>query len=234
MRSPEIPSSRTGSNAWPSVSVGRVKARSSGLSPTHEAFSGSMCHVSRLRPQREAVRQRFWFEQRRVEGDRTRTAKPPASGVARVRARSDRRVLVGAVASQLLSAALVHAQTTLGDLTQAGAQRLSPQRFDEEVVQRTLRGRLDTGMLVEMLYATSGQLQGVGRAGPAEWSVQVLGSWSAGDNGTICTRMTLDGPTIRAMLPRRCEYWFRLDERYFVSSSATDPRARVAVRTIPR
>jgi hypothetical protein len=134
----------------------------------------------------------------------------------------------------LLASALACAQTTLGDLVQSGAQRLSPQRFEEEVVQRTLRGRIDTGMLVEVLYASSGQLQGIGLAGPAEWSVQVLGSWSTGDNGTICTRMTLDGPTIRAMLPRRCEFWFKLDDRYFVSSSDSDARARVAVRTALR
>jgi hypothetical protein len=132
------------------------------------------------------------------------------------------------------AASLAHAQTTLGDLLQAGAQRVTPQRFDEEVVQRTLRGRLDTGMLVEMMYAASGQLQGIGLAAGAEWSVQVLGSWSAGDNGTICTRMTLDGPTIRAMFPRACQYWFKLDERYFVSNSESDQRARVTVRTLLR
>jgi hypothetical protein len=136
----------------------------------------------------------------------------------------------------LLASTQAIAQTRLGELLDAGAKRLSAEEFRQQIVQRPLQARLDSGMSAELLFASNGSLEGAGSGGPysyaAEWAVQVRGTWAFGDDGTVCTTVMLEGPTIRANFPRRCRYWFRLGNRYYVADSASDRSARILSRTL--
>lgn len=136
----------------------------------------------------------------------------------------------------LLASALVAAQTRLGDLLDAGAQRLGAERFRKEIVQRTVLGPLEPGVTAEVVYSPQGTIEGAGAGGAfsysAEWAVQVRGTWSVGDNDSICVTFVLDGPTIRANFRRRCQFWFSLNDRYFVSEATSDRAARLLPRTV--
>jgi hypothetical protein len=54
----------------------------------------------------------------------------------------------------------------------------------------------------------------------------------------LCDQITpllperLGTPAASATLPRRCQYWFKVGDRYFLSDSDTDRQARVFARTI--
>jgi hypothetical protein len=126
------------------------------------------------------------------------------------------------------------AQTTVGDILDDGAKRLSGEDFRQEVLQRPLQATLDPSITAEIVYTAKGSVEGAGSAGRArfgaEWSVDVRGGWTIDGDEKICTRIVLDGPTIRANYPPRCQYWFRHRDRFYVSPSK-DRHARVLPRT---
>src|SRR2546425_361634 len=62
----------------------------------------------------------------------------------------------------LLWAPLAAAQSNLGALLDAGAKRLSPEAFKEEVVQRVIVGLTGAGGEIEVMYARTGVIQGIG------------------------------------------------------------------------
>jgi hypothetical protein len=140
----------------------------------------------------------------------------------------------------MLWAPLAAAQNTLGALLDAGAKKLSPQEFREEVVQRVIAGPTATGGRLELVYADSGVIAGTGNYRDAtslfNYS-QISGEWTI-DEGRICTSMRLGpGPGVPTtymgmILPPRCQFWFKYDEAYFLSDSDSDRSAKVLRRTL--
>ena len=136
----------------------------------------------------------------------------------------------------LLFASLAGAQNNLGALLDAGAKRLSPEEFKQDVVQRVLVGPTAAGTNLEIMYATSAVISGRGTnylTGAAP--VEVAGEWKIDDSGKICTSMRLMGPTFgtqEVTLPPRCQFWFRHNGQYFISDSDSDRSMRVFRRTL--
>lgn len=62
----------------------------------------------------------------------------------------------------LLSTPVAQGQTNLGELLDAGANRLSAEQFKREVVQRTIVGRTPSGAIIEIMYAANGTIDGLG------------------------------------------------------------------------
>ena len=137
----------------------------------------------------------------------------------------------------LLWAAHAAAQSTLGELLDAGATKLSPEVFKEEVVQRMITGPTGSGGTVEVMYAKSGVIAGRGQA-PAFQQSPILGStiggeWKINEEGKICASMRiLQAAAGPAEFPHRCQYWYKLGEQYYLSESDSDRHARVLRRTL--
>jgi hypothetical protein len=134
---------------------------------------------------------------------------------------------------------LAVAQGNLGELLDAGAKRLSPEEFKQEVVQRVIVGPTASGGSIEVMYAGTGVIQGSGydKVYEAVRLVPVSGEWTTDDNGRICTSMRISGGAgwggVQGVtLPPRCQFWYRHDRDFFVSDSDSDRRARVLRRTI--
>jgi len=136
---------------------------------------------------------------------------------------------LGFVAALLSSVAA--AQSTLGDLLDAGATRLSADAFKEEVVQHTIVGPTSTGGTMEVMYVSNGSIQGKGTA-PMNPQFPILGAvrgeWKIDDADRVCAAMVMSG----TVLPPRCQYWFKLGDAYFISDSDSDRRTKVLQRTI--
>ena len=138
----------------------------------------------------------------------------------------------------VLWAPLAQSQNTLGELLDAGARKLTPEEFKQELVQRMIEGPTPAGGEVEVMYASTGAIQGLGKA-LATWPTRnapVSGEWKSDAGGRICTAMRIGGGTglgsTGLELPTRCQYWYKLDQRYFFSDSDTDRSMRVFRRTL--
>jgi hypothetical protein len=132
------------------------------------------------------------------------------------------------------------AQSTFGDLLDQSAKRVSPDDFRNDVVQRVLVGPSPAGGSVELMYSSNGLVQGSGNAPGATFRfvqvAQINGQWTVDDAGRICTslRFTSEGGGMVGglLLPPRCQYWFKLDDRYFVSDTDSDRSAKILSRVL--
>jgi|SRR5215831_9382527 len=134
----------------------------------------------------------------------------------------------------LLLASFAGAQNNLGELLDGGANKISAEEFRENVVQRTLVGPTLAGARLELMYASSGVIQGRSTAdvdgrnvAPTMPYASIDGAWNIDDKGRICTSMAI----YRIILPFRCQYWFRLKDDYFIADSE-DRSAKVLRRTV--
>jgi hypothetical protein len=131
---------------------------------------------------------------------------------------------------------LALAQATLGALLDVGASRVPPEVFKSELVQRMVVGPTSTGGMVEMMYAPNGTVQGSGSMASMKLQSPMNGEWTIDGAGRVCAAISLSaGPgsnTSGYSLPSRCQYWFKLGEKYFIADSDTDRSAKVLVRTI--
>ena len=129
------------------------------------------------------------------------------------------------------------AQSNLGELLDAGAKKLSADEFRQELVQRTLVGSTPAGGHIELMYASTGVIQGrtdqesggpAGGTGSGVALQPVDGVWNIDDKGKICTSMVVG----KNFLPLRCQSWFKYKEDYFVADSDSDRYVKVLRRSV--
>jgi len=142
----------------------------------------------------------------------------------------------------LLFTSFATAQNNLGELLDAGGKKLSAQEFQEQLVQRLLVGPTAAGINLEMIYTANGLVAGGGTAPGGIGRASLGGQWRIDASGKICTSMKVGGPLASGapigsglegvVLPERCQSWYRLGERYFLSDSDIDRDAKVLPRTL--
>jgi len=137
----------------------------------------------------------------------------------------------------LLWAQWALAQSDLGQVLDAGGKLLTLEEFKQELVQRVLTGPTPTGGSLEIMYTSSGRIQGVGQL-PGDTPFRAFspynGTWTDGDNEAVCAAVVITGQGGAGMvtLPRRCQFWFKVGDRYYLSDSDTDRSAKVLPRTV--
>jgi hypothetical protein len=126
--------------------------------------------------------------------------------------------------------------SSVGELLDAGAKKISAEEFKRDVVQRILTGPTPTGGSLELMYMTDGMVQGRGTLSPSPLTApQLAGEWTVDEVQRVCTAMRIGGigggvaPT---NLPARCQVWFKLGDAYFIADSDTDRRAKVLRREV--
>ena len=136
----------------------------------------------------------------------------------------------------LLLASVAHGQTNLGDLLDAGANRLSAEQFKREVVQRTIVGPTPTGATIEIMYAANGTIHGLGPPAGRPQSLYAIlpiaGEWTIDATGRICTAFQSSeqhGGSV-PIKPVSCQAWFKLREQFWLSDSDSDRSAKVFPR----
>jgi hypothetical protein len=135
----------------------------------------------------------------------------------------------------LLLVPFASAQNNLEELLDGRAKRISAEEFRQHVVQHTVLGSSPMGTRMELIYASSGVIQGRSDQGGLPQGtmvgaaiVSIDGVWNIDDSGRICTSMVIG----RTFLPLRCQYWFTYKDDYFIADSDSDPKAKVLRRTV--
>jgi hypothetical protein len=138
----------------------------------------------------------------------------------------------------VLAPVIAGAQSTLGELLDAGAKKITPAEFKRDVIQRTVVGPTNTGAPLEVMYAANGSIAGVGgnpldTSGSYRQNVPVSGAWTIDDAERICTAMQIAPPQGGVTtLPQRCQYWFKLGDAYYISDSDVDRHTKVLRRSV--
>jgi hypothetical protein len=132
----------------------------------------------------------------------------------------------------LLLAPFAVAQKNLGELLDAGATKLTADQFRQDVVQHVIVGPSPTRGSVQLVYGSSGMVQGrielpPGTAIGVPWIAPIDGVWNIDERGRTCTSMVLGKTT----LPFRCQSWFKYKDDYFVADSE-DRAEKVLRRTV--
>ena len=141
----------------------------------------------------------------------------------------------------MLHAPAAFSQSTLGELLDVGARKLTAEEFKEEVVQKYVAGPTANGGSIEMMYTQTGIIQGQSELRAGSVMALVSGEWTTDNDGRICAAMRIGiaGGTggvatgsSGLMLPTRCQHWYKREQEYFLSDSDTDRSARVFRRTV--
>ena len=120
-------------------------------------------------------------------------------------------------------------QQTLGAVLDAGGKQLSAKEFETEIVQRVVVGPSPTGGELEIMYASKGTIAGAGKHPQLTINfMRIGGEWKLDEAERACSKMHIGGFT----LPYRCQHWFKLADKYYVSDSDLDRSAKVLSRTI--
>jgi len=136
-----------------------------------------------------------------------------------------------ALVTAFLWCAHASAEDHLGDLLDAGATKLSPEDFRQQIVGRTVSGATPGGIEVDLFYHDSGRIIGSGRATPrggasgGGQSFAIEGSWTIDASERGCTRISI-------RLPPQCQFWFQRGNDYFQADSDWDRDMRVTRRTL--
>jgi hypothetical protein len=120
----------------------------------------------------------------------------------------------------------------LGQVLDAGAKKLSTAEFKRDIAQHSVLGNLPDGTPVALLYAADGSIDATLRGG-YPFNTTVSGGWTFDDADRVCTTLEIrqfNAP--RSVVPRLCQFWFKLGDVYFVSDSDSDRRAKVLTRTV--
>jgi hypothetical protein len=137
--------------------------------------------------------------------------------------------------AMLLWATLAVGQNNLGELLDAGATTLSAEEFRRDLVGRPLAGLMPGDREVEIVYTINGDLHGsVFSRRQVYQSFTVDGSWTTGESETICTSWHFETTRGGFIFPKRCQFWFKLGDKYFVSDSDSDRSMPVLRRTPTR
>lgn len=118
----------------------------------------------------------------------------------------------------------------LGEVLDQGARRLSAKDFVDDVVQRNLWGQTPAGGQMEFMYAPGGTIAGLMTTYPTIVRYNLAGEWAIETGDRICTATRVVGLNMSASVDRRCQYWYKLGDTYYVSDSDSDRSARVIWR----
>ena len=141
-----------------------------------------------------------------------------------------RKLVLGAAIAALGCGAAM-AQSTLGDLLDAKAEKLNKEDVQTMIVGATMSGPIPGGMNIDAEYKADGTYagsyqnpsggQGGGRAGG------FFGKWTLGDDGKFCT----EGVGGSGKATGSCAYFFRLDGQLYIAYGASAAnRAAVAYK----
>jgi hypothetical protein len=137
---------------------------------------------------------------------------------------------------------------SLGQLLDAGGKLMSPQQFKDEIVQRPFVGTLPSGTVIDVMYTSSGMVAGSLRHGaggnaaggesnagrvlgaPQNWPVS--GDWTIDDSERVCATLRINWSQGASIMPKRCQFWFRLGDKYYESDSDEDRSAKLLVRVL--
>jgi hypothetical protein len=132
-------------------------------------------------------------------------------------------VVIGSSILLALTGAAAMAQSTLGDLLDGGAKKLSKDAVKSTFGGAHVSGKSVTGADTEYDYKADGYLSGNLKATDG-WTTGSVGNWTVDESGRLCAEWTL---TINSKRFKGCGFLYaKGDELYYVESDS-DKTAKI-------
>lgn len=133
------------------------------------------------------------------------------------------RTKVSLLATALLGIGAAHAQSSLGELLDQGARKLTAAEVQALGDVRVLRQREDADAYITM--RADGTVVGMVHNKQGHGSSEAVGTWQVDDSGRRCS--VVDMPAFR-MQVTQCGYAYRLGGNIWLAPSDSDRAAMVA------
>jgi len=140
-----------------------------------------------------------------------------------------RKLILGAAIAALGCGAAM-AQSTLGELLDAKAEKLSKEEVQTTIIGATVSGPIQGGLITEVQYKTDGTYSGTyqnpmgGQGGVRAGGY--FGKWILNDDGKLCT----EGTSGSGKATASCAFYFRLDGQLYIAYGSAANRAAVAFK----
>lgn len=137
--------------------------------------------------------------------------------------------IIGGIIVLGLVSTTAFAQTTLGDLLDAGGKKLSKEGLQAALSGARVSGKTATGAAtVESDFKADGTYSGT--ATSTQGASGYVGTWSVDDSGKLCVEFT----RTRGGRDKQCGYYFAIADRYYVSESDSERGSPLIERTIKK
>jgi len=143
------------------------------------------------------------------------------------------RLTANCVLLSILTSTSALAQSTLGELFDSGAKKLSKDEVLSAVSGNTISGPSKSGGEFHADYKSDGSYTGYRKGytgSPQPLAIGEFGTWTVDETGKWCTHFIYGGYKQRT----NCGYLFRMGDQYYGSDSDTDRSAPVRLRTLQK
>lgn len=134
-------------------------------------------------------------------------------------------------ASALLLTSSAFAQSTLGEVLDAGGRKLSVTEVKTLLTGASVSGPGANGTKLNLELSENGKASGyLTLISPQPMTIGLSGSWKVEEDGKVCSDLTFtNGRTAN-----NCGYYFQAGENYFGSTSENDRSIAVFPRSVKK
>ena len=141
-------------------------------------------------------------------------------------------VVVSCIVFVVLSSTTALAQTTMGEVFDAGGKKLTKEEILAAVAGANISGPTQGGGSMQADYKSDGTFSGSQQTTAGKGRGR-FGTWTVDDSGMYCTEITITGGG-STQPEKSCGYFLKLGDQYFVAVGSDDRGARVLSRIIKK
>ena len=143
------------------------------------------------------------------------------------------RMLISCAAFAGLSSATASAQSTIGEVLDAGGKKLTKDEVVAAIVGGNVSGPTQSGGDLQIDFKADGTLAGnLVAAQGTRRNGGMYGKWTIDDSGKLCTDLTTSRNGTKQV--QNCSFLFKVRDQYFVAFDNDDRATRVLPRTIKK
>lgn len=140
-----------------------------------------------------------------------------------------RCTMIGGMMVMGLWSALAIAQSTLGELLDAGGKKLSKEQVRTALIGAHVTGKTFAGSTVETDYKADGTYSGFSTLAQGG-SMGIDGTWKVDDGGKLCVEFRVPSGRINSS----CAFYYTLSDQYYVSESDSERNSPVVKRALKK
>jgi uncharacterized protein DUF995 len=142
-------------------------------------------------------------------------------------------VRMTSLALAAILSASVAAQSTVGEVLDAGGKKLNKDELVKLIAGANVSGQTQGGGQFQTEYKADGTFTGTMQSQQMK-GVARFGTWTVDDAGSFCTEITSSRGASGARQDKSCGYYYKIGDKYFVGFDSEDRGTRVLERAVKK